>query len=558
MFKFKVSFFLLIACGLAKAQSPYLGIDQNYYHLIERLETKSGQLANNFHSNLKPFERREVIRLVESLDLKDSVYTGKDAWNLNYLKADSWSDALDSTIGLGKVFLKHFFERKSDFYFVKNEDFEIHASPIFSFGGGTNSGDSGNQGQFINTRGVSIRGSINSKLGFYTDFTENQESSPFYIKEYYRQTEGFPYTGFTKIVGNDVTRLTRDYVQANGYIVFKPSKHINIRFGHSKNFVGSGVRSMILSDFSAPYLNLMVNVKLGRLEYQNMLARMSNTQVDIGVNDLLAIPPKYLAFHHLNMNVSKRLNIGLFETVMFGDRAFDLNYLNPIIFYRFVEGLIGSSDNSVVGLDFKLLLGKSLISYGQFVLDEYNAKESRNEGWHGEKNAGQLGLKYIDALGFKNFDLQGEFNYARPYTYSHFSDYSSLVNYNVPLAHPLGANFNELLFVARYQPLNKLFLKATYMQATKGYDIGDLNWGGDVLKNYRNGRPNELGNFITQGDARTIVNIRAEASYMLGHNLFLDASFQSRREKGVNFEDTRNNLFNFGVRWNANILRPLL
>jgi hypothetical protein len=556
--KFKLVFIFLIFCGIARAQSPYLSIDQEYSHLIERLEAKSGKLANNFHSNLKPFERQQIVEYVESLNLTDSVYTKIDEWNLNYLKTDSWSFAADTAVGSGKPFLKHFFKRRSDFYFVKNDDFEIHASPIFHFGGGTNSGDSGNQGQFINTRGVSIRGSINSKLGFYTDFTENQESSPFYVKQFHEQTQGFPYTGFTKIVGDNVTRLTRDYVQANGYIVFKPSKHINLRFGHSKNFVGSGVRSMILSDFSAPYLNLLVNVKLGRLEYQNMLARMSNTQVDIGVNDLLAIPPKYMAFHHLNMNVSKRLNIGLFETVMFGDRAFDLNYLNPIIFYRFVEGLIGSSDNSVVGADFKLLLGKSFFVYGQFVLDEYNSKESKNEGWHGEKNAGQLGLKYIDFAGLKNFDIQGEFNYARPYTYSHFSDYSSLVNYNVPITHPLGANFKEFLLVARYQPINRLFIKATFMRALKGYDSEGLNWGGDILKSYRNNRPKELGNFIAQGDARTIMNIRAEASYMLGHNLFIDASFQSRNEEGEAFEATRNSLFNFGVRWNANILRPLL
>ncbi|MFT4734416.1 MAG: hypothetical protein ACI9DJ_000571 [Algoriphagus sp.] len=558
MLKLKITFIFLIIYGVAEAQSPYLGIDQDYNHLIERFEAKSGQLANNFHSNLKPFEREQVVRFIDSLDLTDTTYSKIDRWNSNYLKIDSWSFAADSTVGSGKPFLKRFFKKQSDFYFIKNDDYEIHVSPIFHFGGGKNSGGSGEQGQFINTRGISIRGSINNKFGFYTDFTENQESSPFYVKQYYGQTEGFPYTGFTKIVGDDVNKLTRDYVQANGYIVFEPSKHINLRFGHSKNFVGSGIRSMILSDFSAPYLNLIVNLKLGRLEYQNMIARMSNTQVDIGVNDLLAIPPKYMAFHHLNMNVSRRLNIGLFETVMFGGRSFDMNYLNPIIFYRFVEGLIGSSDNSIVGVDFKLLLSKSFIAYGQFVLDEFNSKERQNQGWYGEKNAGQLGLKYIDFAGLKNFDVQGEFNYARPYTYSHFSDYSSLVNYNVPITHPLGANFKEFLFVARYQPFNRLFVKATFMRAIKGYDIEGLNWGGDILKSYRNNRPKELGNFISQGDARTIMNVRAEASYMLLHNLFLDVSFQSRNEEGATFKATRNTLFNFGVRWNANILRPLL
>lgn len=550
---------LILLSHFVSAQSGFVTYDDDYYHRIERLEIKSGALGNTFHDNVKPFERKDIIQYLDSLKFSDTSLSPIDKANLTYLKDDNWAYATDTSVGRSsKSFLKHFFNRKADFYSIKNEDFDIHVNPIFQFGGGSNSGDIESQGQFINTRGISVHGTINEKLGFYTFFTENQASTPYYIKDYQRQTGGFPYTGFTKIIKDDSVKLGRDYMQAMGYFVFKPSKNIKLRFGHSTNFIGSGIRSMILSDFSAPYLNLMMNVKMGRLEYQNLLASMNNTQVDVGVANLEAIPTKYMAFHHLNVNVTKKLNIGLFETVMFGERAFDLNYLNPIIFYRFVEGLIGSKDNAIVGADFKLILGKSVSMYGQFVLDEFNSAESKKEGWYGEKNAGQLGLKYIDFLGVKQLDLQAEFNYARPYTYSHYSTYTSAVNYNVPLAHPLGANFKEFLVLARYQPTAKLFIKGTWMGSMKGLDTEAENWGGNILRNYREDRPDDYGNFIGQGVKQNISLIRLEASYMLGHNFFLDLAYQNRQEFYETLDDRQTSLIDFGLRWNLGNRKPLL
>lgn len=538
--------FFIMPLPFTMAQSAFNIYDSEYYQLIERLEVKSGKLSNEFHTNVKPFENTSIARFLEALN--DSNYSKVDIWSMNYLKSDNWAYLSDSIVGNEKPFLKHLFKKQADFYHVKEKSYDIHVSPIFNFGLGN---ESGIEGQYINTRGVRINGSVNGKIGFYTDFTENQVSTPFYVQDFYQEYKSFPYSGYTRRIGLEGNKPGIDYVQATGYVAFKPSKNFLFRFGHSKNFIGSGVRSMILSDFSAPYLNLMMKAKLGRLEYHNILASLNNTQVDVGVNNLVAIPQKFMVFHHLNVNVNKNLNIGLFETVMFGERPFDLNYLNPVIFYRFVEGLIGSKDNALVGADFKLILAKSISIYGQLVIDEFNSEESKKEGWYGKKRAGQIGLKYFDIFGIKQLDFQGEFNYARPYTYSHYSSYTNMVNYGVPIAHPLGANFKEFLLVGRYSPVPKLFLKVTYMNSDKGYDTEDKNYGGDLLKNYRENRPKEFGNYITQGQKRNLSALRFESSYMIGHNFYIDFSYQNRSLKIQELNSQKNNLINFGVRWNA-------
>ena len=94
--------------------------------------------------------------------------------------------------------------------------------------------------------------------------------------------------------------------------------------------------------------------------------------------------------------------------------------------------------------------------YGQLLLDEFKLSEVRaGDGWWGNKFGFQLGGKYIDAFNIKNLDLQLEHNRVRPFTYSHGDSVANYTHYNMPLAHPLGANFQEVIGIARYQPAPK-------------------------------------------------------------------------------------------------------
>jgi hypothetical protein len=61
----------------------------------------------------------------------------------------------------------------------------------------------------------------------------------------------------------------------------------------------------------------------------------------------------------LSINIGKKLNLGVFELVAFSpdDSAstdhFRMDYLNPVIFYRAIEQQNGSTDNVLLGMDFK-------------------------------------------------------------------------------------------------------------------------------------------------------------------------------------------------------------
>ena len=88
-------------------------------------------------------------------------------------------------------------------------------------------------------------------------------------------------------------------------------------------------------------------------------------------------PEKFIAFHHASINIGKKFNLGFFESVVFSpkdsvnDNTFDLSYLNPVIFYRAIEQQFGSSDNVILGMDFKWIVAKRVSAYGQVVFDEF-------------------------------------------------------------------------------------------------------------------------------------------------------------------------------------------
>ena len=235
-----------------------------------------------------------------------------------------------------------------------------------------------------------------------------------------------------------------------------------------------------------------------------------------------------MAFHHASINIGKKFNLGLFESVIFSPKDsvtsnnFDLSYLNPVIFYRAIEQQSGSPDNIIVGADFKWNVFRGISLYGQAVIDEFLLKEVKaGRGWWANKFGGQLGIKYIDVAGIRNLDLQLEGNVVRPFTYSHDTRYGSYSNFRQPLAHPLGANFEEVVAIVRYQPRPRLNFIVKSFFTKIGRDTTFVNWGSDLLKNNKT-RQNDYGNSIGQGVKNTIAFADLTASYQLRHNLFIE------------------------------------
>ena len=555
----------------SKAQSVFAPLNQDYYHLIDRYEIKRGKFSEGFHTTVKPYTRKGIVQLVDSVWADTSMhFSNQDKFNLEYLQNDSWEWAKPDTIGKSKKPIWNvFYHRKADAYSNSNDDIDIHVNPVFNFEVGSFEGQDGKRSLTLNTRGVEVRGMINRKVGFYTFLADNIAVIPDYVTDYvdkYNQNEqrtagrlpGMPGEGLTKEYRQD--RNSTDFFSARAYITFQATKNIQLQFGHDKNIIGNGLRSMILSDNAAPYLFLKLNTTVGIFQYQNLWTQLVYT----GFKPYDQIfPRKYMTSHHLSVNVSKKLNIGFSESVVFQrdsvtGRGFDVNYLIPVMFFRYMESFQGSADNAFIGIDFKYNFAKRFSLYGQFMLDEFSSKEFfSSTGYWAKKFGTQFGGKYIDVFGINNLDYQVEWNYARPYTYSHYDD-ANYTHYNQNLAHPLGANFEEWSHTVRWQPINKLQLTGKVIYANFGEDrILTENWGGDIQKSYdtksRKVLYNDLyGNFTGQGRSTVTTILDFRASYQIKHNIFIEAHYMNRNyDSAVDKLDHKNTVASFGVRWNV-------
>jgi hypothetical protein len=261
---------------------------------------------------------------------------------------------------------------------------------------------------------------------------------------------------------------------------------------------------------------------------------------------------KYAAMHHLSINATKWLNIGLFEGVNFG-RAnhFDFSYMLPVIFLRSIEGNNGSPDNAVIGIDAKANIAKTAQLYGQLLIDEFNIKELRKDKtWWGNKIGFQLGGKYIDVFGISNLDAQVEWNWIRPFTYSHYDSVGSYVHYNQPLAHPLGANLSEFIGILKYQPLPRLYITGKAIYYKQGLDSAGYNFGSNPLREYDDGRLRYYGYPMFSGIPVKALYSSFTGSYEVFENFFVDVIGTLRVYKKKDVAELNTNTISIGIRWN--------
>ncbi|MEO7312776.1 MAG: hypothetical protein ABIX01_20500 [Chitinophagaceae bacterium] len=541
--------------AISISQTTYLPFGGKEAWLLDRMEIKL-QTNNDFNlSTVKPYMRSVYVRQAEMVDSmitagsNPAVLTTIDQYNLDRFIANNSEYALNQKESWKskKPWSDVFYPTKGNFLEVNQKDFYLSVNPAInqqqSFENGSD------ERIFVNSKGVTARGLIAKKIGFNFFLTDNQERGPQFVRDRINAVKAVPGAGFYK----EFKKTGVDYFDARGSVNWNVTKYINMQFGFDKQFIGNGYRSLFLSDYSNSALFLKFNTRIWKINYTNLFMELYPSFGKSGDN---LLPRKYAAMHHFSINATKWLNVGAFEAVIFGRKDhFDFSYLLPIIFLRSIEGNNGSSDNANIGFDFKANFARHFQVYGQLMLDEFKLSEVKaGNGWWANKQALQLGGKYVDAFGIKNLDLQGEVNFIRPFVYSHFDSVAGYNHYNQPLAHPMGANVREMIGIARFQPLKKLYITVKGIYWKQGLDSAGYNFGSNVLLNNNlvgqgGTRKYEYGYKIGSGISSKGLNASLAASYELKENLWIDGSAMFRTYK-VASATTNTNVITLGLRWN--------
>ncbi len=573
----------------AYGQGSQLPQGNQAYHIVDRLAIK-GVPAEGLHTSIKYYDRATIARFALLADsLAGDRLTSLDRSDLGLLFRDNneWLGVLQTPFpGMGphkqpegspsliELSQQHAFYARSqrpllkgkiyptpaNFYQIDEPHFHFRLNPLLQlrYGPMRHEGGEGRP-YFINQRGLEARAGIDDRVYVYFQLLESQAAFPDYVNQWIVKNRALPGNGLYKGYNSDVFDIQGgyDYLNSQGYVAFQLSRHLSAQWGYGRHFIGDGMRSMLLSDFTNNYLYLKLNWNVGRFHYQNLFTELNALSANSTPGDLV-VPKKYMAAHYLSVDLTPRLRLGLFEAVVYqrGD-GLELGYLNPVILYRTVEHALGSADNALIGLDGRWNVANRVQLYGQLMIDEFIFKElvTERRGWWGNKFGIQAGVKYIDVLGIDHLDLQAELNLARPYTYTHRDSTTAYTHYNQPLAHPLGANFYETILSLRYQPKARWLLSAQWFQFAQGQDPAGRNFGSNLLLPHTS-RTADYGISMLQGlRADTWMGV-VDLGYMLRHNLWVEAQYMLRRQRVEGGVEKNMQLFNLGLR--LNIDRPRL
>ncbi len=467
----------------------------SYY---SQFDAEMNQVGSNSHTASKPYTYAEVskyynLRAVnESLQKKTKTWLGRKWWNENLVQ-------------------------------IQGEDYWFALNPIVDLQMGKAS-DLDASYTYVNTRALNFRGGLGKQINFTTTFFESQGRFAGYYNDYAESIKPsggnpaiIPGIGIAKRFKTDAY----DFPLAEANITFAPGKIFDFQLGYGRNFIGDGYRSLIESDGASPYPYFKLNTKFWKIKYTNTYMFMKDVRPEVTAERTYAT--KFMANHYLSWNVSNRLNLGFFESVVWtntNNRGFDANFINPIIFYRAVEfGSSSKSGNALLGITGKYKWNNSINLYSQFLIDEFSVSDvgAGNQSWK-NKFGFQFGAKYFNAFNVKDLLVQVEWNSVRPYVYSHSAVITNYGHNNQSVGHQWGGNFNELLAIARYHK-GRWLADAKLTIGKRGLDFdtaaNSYNYGGNIYKSYDVKRPYDTGVKIGQGNKTNVFIADVQGGYLI-------------------------------------------
>jgi hypothetical protein len=490
-----------------------------------QFDGEMNQVGSNNHTASKPYSYNEVAKYYDihaanqKLNKKSSNWWAKKLWNENLVQ-------------------------------IQGEGYWFTLNPIVDLQVGKSS-DGKAPYTYVNTRGINFKGGLGEQLTFSTTVFESQGRFADYFNRYaesIRPAGGNPAIIPGIGIAKDFKTDSYDFPLADANITFTPNKYFDLQLGYGKNFIGDGYRSLITTDGASPYPYFKLNTTFWKIKYTNTYMWLKDVRPEVTLERTYAT--KFMANHYLSWNVSNKLNLGFFESVIWtntNDRGFDASFVNPIVFYRSVEFASSArTGNALLGLTFKYKWNNNVNFYGQFLLDEFSLGDikERDNSWK-NKYGYQLGAKYYDAFGVKNLLVQAEYNHVRPYVYSHSDPITNYGHNNQNIGHQWGGNFREFVAIARYHQ-GRYYADAKLTAGVRGLDFDttddQFNYGGNIYKDYDLQRPFDKGVKVGQGNKTKVLIADIQAGYLVNPatNLKIFGSYIYR-----NFDPSKNTLTTF-------------
>ncbi|MES2589336.1 MAG: hypothetical protein V4622_10170 [Bacteroidota bacterium] len=445
-------------------------------------------------SSFSVFSQSKNIPLQTYYKTQFLKYSGKKSLETFYPVNESYlnlTDSIKDTTTFYYDFFVWFFQRN---WLEKKEKYgKIEISPLVNFSYGKNTSINDTSSLYRNTRGVFVSGEFEKKLTYSFVLCENQSRFMDYQSQYFNDRgEFYDNDSVFQKVNAVIPAGARtkpfkvngyDYAFSYGSFAYQMNSKIRIEAGNNQHFIGSGYRSLLLSDNSiyAPYLRFLWKIS-PKLSYQVLYRKHKNLfrkPATLAVES--AYETKLFSANYLTYKPFENFSVSLFSagnqlrTDSITRYSFQPQMFVPLPFFNSDMLFKNRIINGISGLNLDLGFDKMRF-YGQIAIDNFNEKTLV---------AYQTGF-YLFDLGLENLNFQAEVNVVPNQFYASENTKLAYAQYNLPLAHPKGNNFTEIYANVNYE-FKRVYLNNSFLvYFTNGGTISDQIENNSIFLSQKN------------------------------------------------------------------------
>ncbi|MBN2357181.1 hypothetical protein JXO59_13785 [candidate division KSB1 bacterium] len=301
--------------------------------------------------------------------------------------------------------------------------------------------------------GFIIRGCLGSKLGLNLDFynsatkgTNQKRGSGLN----FNPEKGLP----INITGDNVYQDN-----ALAYFVYE-KKWLRFEVGRDKIFWGPGFRGgLSLSENMPPVELIRLNAEFDKLYF---------TFIHLSLRS--GFGKKYLAGYRLDYLPNSNFHFAVTETMVYGNRDVDHNYLLPTIPLGAVEKIKNRKDTHAISLDLSTAPFPCVKLYGEILF--YNIlSTNQTDNSLSDQTAFTFGGHWVDPLAFSDTELRVEYTRVQPLVYAENDSTNKYTHYNNNIGYWLGANTDNIFLQMAHRFTRDILFSVSFEQTRKGKSV---------------------------------------------------------------------------------------
>ena len=489
---------LCFAARLLYAQQDNIPLNATFhavdiYEYLKEMRVK--KITSFFHDDNLPLSRLEVIRLLREIAAKENELSDTErkllrrfqiTFDESFQNSETFSNLIQYDRPFDERAAEIFSDKEKNFFFYKRDSTSVFTELLLGGYNVLRLEPRPNVSAFVYDAAFRFRVTLFGQLGAMLSFTQGMNPGS---RDLVLAARPDLRTNFKLIEGNIQPEEFPNYTLSEGYVRFytEPTADLNLAFqiGREPIRYGFGYGNRLLVSGSGPVFDFFkINANYGIFHY-SMVHVSTVGNFSFNRDERFT---KFFAMHKLKVSVPNWFSATFGDVMVYSGRGLELAYLNPIVFYKFLEqDVLQDRDNSLIFVDVQTHFFKNLEFQGTFVMDEALSFQffSPNE-FVTDKYAFQVGMFWYEAFWIQNFSAVVEYTYIRPFFYSHVDPRNAFTASGLPVGNPIGPNADELYVRLSYNVLENLRLNFEFRSIRRGENIYDeqgrlvKNVGGDI------------------------------------------------------------------------------